>query len=80
MTIELRGKVMTQFYGRIEGNRRPATRLGSKESGLVAEARGWNIGGEVVITHIDGKDVVRFYKTSGSIGLQRRELIAEFSE
>ncbi|GAB4677603.1 hypothetical protein [Mycobacterium timonense] len=35
---------------------------------------------EVVITHIDGKDVVRFYKTSGSNGHGSRELIAEFSE
>lgn len=67
---------MAQFYGRIEA----ATRLGSKASGLVAEARGWNIGGEVLIAHIDGKEVVRFFKTSGSNGHGSSELIAEFSE
>ena len=71
---------MAQFYASIEGNRGPATRLGSKASGIVAEARGWNVGGEVVITHIDGKDVVRIYRTGGSNHVGKRELIAEFSE
>jgi hypothetical protein len=70
---------MAQFIGYVEGNGGPASRTGSKNSGLSAQAQGWNVGGKVVITHEDGCDVVRVYKTSGSNARKASELIAEFT-
>lgn len=71
---------MSQFYGRIQGNRGEATRLGSKKSGVDADARGWRIGGSVYMLHVDGKDHVRFCLNGGS-GHQFQEFtIAEFEE
>jgi hypothetical protein len=57
-----------------------ASRLGSKSSGLEVTANGWTIGATVRIVHVDGKDVVRVYKTSGSSYEGKSELIAEYSE
>jgi len=48
---------MAQFY---------MTATGSRESGLSVHARGWNIGARVELKHVDGKDHVYIYKTSGS--------------
>jgi hypothetical protein len=70
---------MAQFIGYVEGNRGGASRTGSKNSGLSAQAQGWSVGGKVVITHEDGRDVVRVYKTSGSNARKASELIAEFT-
>ncbi|AEL17687.1 hypothetical protein CUCO_81 [Mycobacterium phage Cuco] len=70
---------MAQFRGTLEGNRQMVSRLGSKASGLVVTANGWNIGAEIVLDHVDGKDLVRVFKTSGSNALTGRELIAEFT-
>lgn len=72
---------MAQYYASIQGNRGEATRMGTKTSGIDGHIRGWNIGARVVITHENGRDVVRVYKTGGSrnpsnIGHQ----IAEFGE
>jgi hypothetical protein len=70
---------MAQFIGYVEGNRGPASRTGSKNSGLSASAQGWSVGGKVVVTHEDGRDVVRVYKTSGSHARRSPELIAEYT-
>ncbi|AFN37699.1 hypothetical protein ELTIGER69_86 [Mycobacterium phage ElTiger69] len=70
---------MAQFRGTLEGSRQMVSRLGSKASGLVVTANGWNIGAEIVLSHVDGKDLVRVFKTSGSNALTGRELIAEFT-
>lgn len=37
---------MAQFIGRISGGKSEATRLGTKATGMVAEANGWDIGGK----------------------------------
>ena len=72
---------MAQFYASIQGNRGEATRMGTKASGIDGHIRGWHVGCRVVCRHIDGKDVVSVYKTSGSsYGGGREELIAEYSE
>lgn len=69
---------MAQFIASIQGNRGESTRLGSKSSGISASASGWNIGARVRIDHVDGKDVVRVFRTGGSHG-GTSTLIAEFS-
>lgn len=71
---------MAQYRGTVEGTRGQASRLGSKASGLVVEGNGWNIGARVELAHVDGKDVVRVFKTSGSSYAGKSELIAEYSE
>jgi len=71
---------MAQFYADIKGDRGQVTRTGTKNSGLYGHVRGWSVGGVVDVLHIDGKDVVRVYATSGSKSGQGRKLIAEFSD
>ncbi len=71
---------MAQFYGNVQGNRGEATRMGTKNSGMTAHIRGWDVGAYVVLQHVDGVDVVRVYKTKGSNRPGSSELLAEFSE
>ena len=54
--------------------------MGTKSSGIEGHIRGWNIGAKVYVDHVDGKDVVRVYRTKGSSGFGSGELIAEFTE
>ena len=35
---------MSRFYGSLQGNRGMATRCGTKDSGISAHVRGWDIG------------------------------------
>jgi hypothetical protein len=70
---------MAHFYASIQGNRGEATRMGSKDSGITGHIRGWNVGARVNIDHVDGVDVVRVYRTTGSNARGSSELIAEFS-
>ena len=70
---------MAQFYAEIKGNRGGASRMGTKSSGIYGHIRGWNIGAMVDISHVNGKDIVTVYKTSGSNG-SRQEVIVEFTE
>jgi len=46
---------MAKYRGFIQGNRGPATRLGSANSGLVAEAQSWDGKVQVHLTCVDGK-------------------------
>lgn len=73
---------MGHFYAEIQGNRGPASRMGSKKSGMWAHIRGWRIGAEVVLEHDEEYecDVVRIYKTGGSGANRTRELITEIWE
>ena len=68
---------MSRFYASIKGNRGEATRQGTKESGIHGHIRGWNIGVEVRC-YVDetGGDICAIYKTGGSSGSERDELIA----
>lgn len=68
---------MAQFRGTVEGQRGPASRLGSKSSGLRVSANGWHVGATVMLRHVNGRDVVTVYRTSGSSGGRAVE-IAEF--
>lgn len=72
---------MAQFYAAIQGHRGEASRLGTKQSGISGHIRGWNVGVAVYISHVDGKDVVSVYRTTGSNGCgYDRTLIAEFTD
>ena len=73
---------MSHFYGEIHGQAKtPATRRGSKASGLEGHLRGWNIGVKVVLEYKEGVgDVVHVYKTSGSNGGDNDVLIATLQE
>ena len=42
---------MGHFRGTIEGQRGPASRLGSKDTGLVVTCRGWDSGVDVEALH-----------------------------
>lgn len=60
---------MAQFRGTVRGQRGLASRLGSKKSGLIATANGWETGARISITHdADGRDRVRVYRNGGSNG------------
>lgn len=69
---------MAQFIARIQGNRGGVSRLGSKSSGITAYVQGWNTGVRVDISHEDGRDVVRVFRTGGSHANSPSKLIAEF--
>lgn len=69
---------MAHFYGNMQGNRGGVTRGGSKDSGMCAHVRGWNIGVRVSVSQLDGKDVVHVYRTGGSNGATSEELIAQY--
>jgi hypothetical protein len=72
---------MAHFYGEMYGQAKtPATRRGSKTSGLSGHLRGWNIGVRVELTHRDGVDVIEVYQTNGSNGGGRDKLIATLQE
>lgn len=58
---------MSRFYASIQGNRGPATRQGTRPSGIEGHIRGRNIGVRVWgYVNDDGKDVFVIHKTSGS--------------
>ena len=61
---------MAHFYGEIEGQARTtATRIGSKNSGISAHVRGWDIGARVqCFVNDQGEDCVSIRLTSGSNG------------
>ena len=71
---------MAHFYSEVRGARKPQTLTGTKNSGVQAHIRGWNVGVEVRLSHVNGKDIVQVYKTTGSNGNTIGGLIAEYVE
>lgn len=69
---------MAHFYASIEGNRGMATRCGTKSSGITGHVRGWTVGARVELSHEDGTDIARVYRTGGSNGYGTGELVAQF--
>lgn len=68
---------MQPFQGIIRGRgRQPATRLGSKLTGLITEANTIEWGIEVEARQIGRNTVMRVYLTGGSTGPRKRELMA----
>ncbi len=50
---------MSHFYGTVEGARGPASRTGSKESGITTYAAGWSGAIRVDVYEEDGEDRFR---------------------
>lgn len=71
---------MAHFRGTVKGSRGVSSRLGSKKSGLVVTADGWDVGIRVEVWHGGGKDHVRVYRTGGSNERTPPVIIAEFAE
>ena len=71
---------MAHFYATIKGSRNTTlTKTGTKNSGMTAHIRGWDVGAEIVLTHEgNNQDLVRIYKTGGSSGASSRTLVAEY--
>jgi len=61
---------MAQYRAEIKGNRKEASRLGTKESGMSAEINGWQSGVEVEATFNEatGEDEFHIQITAGSDG------------
>jgi len=60
---------VAHFRGTVQGNKRKASRLGSKQSGLRATVNAWDSGVEVEAYHDEeGKDCFRVYVTGGTNG------------
>ena len=59
---------MSHFYSTIQGHKGEATRTGSKNSGITANAFGWDIGGRTVVKFDPrlNTDVVHLYTTRGN--------------
>ena len=72
---------MSHFYSSIQGHKGEATRCGTKNSGITAVAKGWDIGGEIECKfsqHLQ-TDVVYLYRTHGS-NRGGRVLVAAFAK
>ena len=69
---------MAQFYGDL--NHGSVTRTGSKANGLTGHIRGWHTGARVEMSHENGVDVCRVYRTTGSNGQHTVTLVAEWTE
>lgn len=68
---------MAEFIGIVEGNRKSASRLGSKKSGIHAVARGWNHGCSVAL---NGEGDILFSLNGGSNNTASFESIRISSE
>ncbi len=67
---------MARFRGTVKGSRGEASRLGNKKSGLLVEADGREIGGQIFMDETGDTDEVTFYVTSGSAGNKHRVYLA----
>ena len=72
---------MAHFYATVTSNRKPITKCGTKNSGMQAHIRGWDLGCKVEISHDEetGEDWVFVYRTDGSNG-QNEEILTKFSK
>lgn len=72
---------MAHFYGEIEGQARTkTTRIGSKNSGISAHVRGWNIGARVqCFVNDQGEDCVSIRLTSGSNGRLHEKCLGTYT-
>ena len=72
---------MAHFFGEMRGSKGIVTRLGSKNSGIHAHIRGWDLGVEtfVEVNENTGEDTVFVYLTSGSTGNIQKKYIGSFT-
>ena len=67
---------MARFWGEVQGNRSPVSRTGTKDSGIRADIRGWDIGATVnIYMDKDGNDVLVLSVTGGSHNPNKTEVV-----
>lgn len=68
---------MAQFRGTLDGSRGPASRLGTKNSGLQVTANGWHLGCSAYLTYDEEADTDRItiYLTGGSSGGESPDIL-----
>jgi len=72
---------MAQFIGFVQGSGGEVSRTGTKQSGLSATARGWEIGGSTEMCHSEEKgDYVEFYIDGGSNNKSKKLLATAYSD
>lgn len=72
---------MARFIGEVQGKAKTkASRLGSEKSGLMAHVRGWNVGVFIRCEVVDGKDIIKIFRTNGSNDPVIGELITIMKE
>ena len=73
---------MVHFFGEVQGqNRSHISLLGSKESGIQAHIRGWDIGIRISgSSSIENEDVFDVYLTGGSNYLNREIKIGSYTK
>jgi len=59
---------MAQFYGEMSGGRGTVSRTGTRNSGMRAHVRGWDVGVMVSAREERDGDTIRIYGTGGSNG------------
>jgi hypothetical protein len=72
---------MAQYIGYLQGQRREVSRLGTKKSGLVATAQGWEVGARIYISWNEKtqEDEVWIYATSGTNGRRNAKLLGKIT-
>lgn len=80
MTVKRKGETMAHFYGSMTGARGERTCCGTKNSGIQAHIRGWNLGVIVSLEHDHetGKDRITVMQTGGSGGAHVKTKMVEF--
>lgn len=72
---------MAQYYANVSGSRgTEVTKTGTKQSGMSAHIRGWDTGVKVELSHVNGEDVVKVYRTGGSNRNHDYILIAQYTQ
>ena len=59
---------MSHFHADLTGSTQQITRTGTKNSGIRAHIRGWNIGVRIILKHVEGRDILEVWETTGSRG------------
>jgi len=65
---------MGHFYGTVQGNSKPATRQGTKDSGIYAVAQSWNGSVRVDFDELGGETVCTISVQHGSSATHGRTL------
>ena len=70
---------MSHYYAHIIGSKGPATRCGSKKSGITASAFGWDLGGTVECRYNEKLDTDIIYLYTTRNNNRTRSLVAAFA-
>lgn len=71
---------MARFYVNVQGNRGPASRMGTENSGIFSHTRGWEVGILVNGTvNANGEDEFDVYLTGGSNGGGSHKFIGRYT-